>query len=61
MPVYEYQCKDCDRVIEVMKRIGDESSRICVKCGKKMTKLISSNNFILKGKGWYKDGYSKKA
>lgn len=58
MPIYEYTCENCGKVIEKFKRINDESDEYC-NCGGKLHKLISNSNFILKGGGWYSSGYSK--
>ncbi len=47
MPVYEYACMDCKKVVSVLvKRIGDERERACPKCGgSDMHRLISSFSF----------------
>jgi putative FmdB family regulatory protein len=40
------------------QKITEEAVRKCPHCGEdKARRLISSNNFILKGSGWFKDGY----
>lgn len=65
MPIYEYGCEKCGEVVEVMQKISDKPLKNHrgdgITCGGKMTKLISSNAFHLKGGGWFKDGYSKAA
>ena len=58
MPVYEYKCKKCDKILEVIKSINDDSPEICTKCGGDTEKLISLSTFQLKGGGWFRDGYS---
>lgn len=58
MPCYEYECKKCG-IFEEIQKIKDKPLKKCPKCGDSVKKLISSNNFHLKGGGWYKDGYSK--
>lgn len=59
MPVYEYECNLCNNVIEKTHGFTDVVV-ICPKCGATMNKIISSSTFILKGGGWYNDGYNKK-
>ncbi len=58
MPVYEYECKECEKVFEVQQRISDKPLTSCQKCGASVTKLMSMSSFQLKGGGWYSDGYS---
>ncbi len=58
MPVYEYECKECDRVFEVQQKMADEPLRHCPKCRAPIKKLMSMSSFQLRGGGWYADGYS---
>ena len=58
MPVYEYECKECEKVFEVQQRIADEPMKQCPDCDGVVTKLMSMSSFQLKGGGWYADGYS---
>jgi len=60
MPIYEYECKKCKHVKEIVMRIVDEPPRtmVCPKCKGEMKKIISQTSFILKGRGWADDGYS---
>ena len=58
MPTYSYQCEACNREFEKEQRISEAAIRKCPSCGKlKLRRLITSGNFILKGGGWYSDGY----
>ena len=65
MPTYEYECtKGCH--FEVEQSIKDDAFTTCRKpfCpqgkgGTKVRRLISASRFILKGSGWYSDGYSR--
>lgn len=42
--------------------MSDDPIKTCPKCGKKkVQRLISGGNFILKGGGWYADLYHKPA
>jgi len=58
MPVYEYECPACEKVLEVQQRIGDKPLETCSVCGGTVKKLVSMSAFHLKGGGWYSDGYS---
>lgn len=58
MPIYEYECLDKGHRFEVLQKISEEPIQVCKECGSKVRKLISAAGFMLKGSGWYKDGYS---
>ena len=57
MPIYEYRCRDCETVIEVMMGINDRQPRKCRECSGKLEKLFSRTSFQLKGGGWFNEGY----
>jgi putative FmdB family regulatory protein len=59
MPIYEYECDKCGHAFEREQRMSDPPVKTCPKCrGRKVTKLISRSSFVLKGGGWYADGYA---
>ena len=63
MPIYEWYCSACCHEEETLQEINDPAP-FCTKCcdkGEKMKRKISKSSFILKGEGWFKDGYSKKS
>jgi putative FmdB family regulatory protein len=57
MPTYEYECTK-GHTFEVVQRITEDSLTHCQVCRAKAKRVISSANFILKGGGWYSDGYA---
>ncbi|KAA0259207.1 zinc ribbon domain-containing protein [Deferribacter autotrophicus] len=58
MPIYEYKCKECGNVFELMESINsDVYERKCVKCGGTAKRIISLSSFHLKGSGWYVTDY----
>ena len=57
MPIYEYRCKSCGEVIEVIQQFSDRPLRKCKACSGRLEKLISRTAFQLKGGGWYAQGY----
>jgi putative FmdB family regulatory protein len=62
MPIYEYQCRACEHTFETTQRITESPLKDCPVCHKpELERLISSTAFLLKGGGWYKDGYGKPA
>ena len=59
MPIYEYHCGKCGD-FEMMQKISDKALTSCPTCRRKVTKLISSTSFQLKGSGWYVTDYARK-
>jgi len=58
MPVYEYECTNCNYKFEERQGINDRSLEICPRCQGKVRRVISkSTNFILKGSGFYNNDY----
>lgn len=58
MPTYHYRCDACGAEFEKEQRISEAPVKKCASCGKnKARRMIVSGNFILKGGGWYSDGY----
>jgi putative FmdB family regulatory protein len=58
MPIYEYQCAACSRVVEKWQKISEDPLTTCPACGGSLSKLISNCAFHLKGSGWYVTDYS---
>lgn len=59
--IYEYACTDCSHEWEAEQKMSDEALKECPECKKETAKrLISKSSFVLKGGGWYADGYTSK-
>ena len=59
MATYEYACSGCGGTFEVEQSIKDAPLERCDLCGAPDVKrLVSGCTFVLKGGGWYADGYS---
>ncbi|HEY6878865.1 MAG TPA: zinc ribbon domain-containing protein [Polyangiales bacterium] len=62
MPTYEYACEACGNNWEAEQRITEAALKDCPQCGKpEARRLISGSRFMLKGGGWYADGYGNKS
>ena len=62
MPIYEYLCEKCEREFEASQRITDDPLKTCPHCrSRKVKRLISQTSFVLKGGGWYSEGYASSA
>jgi putative FmdB family regulatory protein len=59
MPIYEYQCLDCEMKFEFFIWKKDEVPQ-CPKCdSKNLEKQASSCNAQFKGRGFHKTDYNK--
>lgn len=58
MPIYDYKCKNCNKEQQHLVKLNEEPPE-CIECKQKeLEKQISrETTHVLKGKGWYKDGY----
>ena len=63
MPIYEFKCGSCGTINEFLMSIRDNTPEICTSCGAKgsLQKIISRNNFVLKGQGWYETDFKEPA
>jgi putative FmdB family regulatory protein len=58
MPIYEFQCEKCEEVFALTMKMSDPHPESCPKCSQTpVRKLLSRTSFLLKGSGWYSDGY----
>ena len=58
MPMYEYQCQNCDHQIEALQQINDAPLLHCPSCETdSLKRLISAAGFRLKGSGWYETDF----
>jgi len=62
MPFYEYQCRACGTLTEVLQKVSDPPLKKCPECGKnQLQKLVSAPVFRLKGGGWYETDFKSDA
>lgn len=60
MPIYEYQCRQCQHRLEKLQRMSDAPLVTCPECGQDaLKKLVSAAAFRLKGSGWYETDFKK--
>jgi putative FmdB family regulatory protein len=58
MPIYEYACSACEDRFEMLQPVGAAPPDACPVCGAPdVRRLVSVTSFVLKGSGWYRDGY----
>jgi len=61
MPIYEYECEKCGKIVEAFQDINDKPLKKC-DCGDKgkLKRIISLSTFQLKGNVWYSTDYAKR-
>jgi putative FmdB family regulatory protein len=60
VPIYEYLCHDCAYKFELKQSMKEDPVATCSKCGKSVSRIISSPAIMFKGSGWYVTDYSDK-
>ncbi len=58
MPLYEYQCQQCNRRIEKIQKYSDAPLTTCPHCSGTLERTLTAPAVQFKGSGWYKDLYS---
>ncbi len=58
MPIYEYECSKCRQITEGLQKFSDPPLNDCPHCNGRLKRLMSVNNFHLKGSGWYVTDYA---
>lgn len=59
MPIYEYRCRKCGQVVEVLQKFSDAPLTTCESCGGTLERLISPPGLHFKGSGWYITDYAR--
>lgn len=49
MPIYEYKCKRCRRVTEIMSNVHDRPEKMKCKCGKTAKRVLSRSATLTDG------------
>ena len=60
MPIYEYKCKKCGFILEILQKLNDPPLEKCPECGGLLIKVISPPTLQFKGSGWYITDYARK-
>lgn len=58
MPIYEYQCSECEHRFDRLQKMADAPLVTCPKCNEdSLRKLVSAPSFRLSGSGWYETDF----
>jgi putative FmdB family regulatory protein len=60
VPIYVYQCKKCEEIVEEIQKFSDPPLEKHDECGGELEKMMGKPSFQLKGGGWYRDGYTSR-
>ena len=61
MPLYEYKCLSCGRLMERIEKVSGPHLKKCSQCGGKVESVISAPAIQFKGAGWYVTDYAGKS
>ena len=54
MPTYDYQCRSCERVTEVIHAMTAQGPATCEHCGGELRRVLYPAGIIFKGSGFYR-------
>ena len=58
MPIYEYQCENCNHSLEIIQKVDDPPPTDCPSCEfPRLRKKVSAVAFRLSGGGWYETDF----
>ena len=60
MPIYEYECRDCGKRIEVIHGVDEKGPEHCLACQGQLKRLLGVPGLIFKGSGFYINDYARK-
>ena len=59
MPLYEYRCRQCERIFDRLERASEPTDGTCPDCGSAAARLLGAPALKFKGSGWYVNDYGK--
>ena len=54
MPTYDYQCRSCGVITEVVHSMLEDGPSECERCGGQLRRVVHPTGIIFKGSGFYK-------
>jgi putative FmdB family regulatory protein len=61
VPTYEYACRACGHVFEIVQKMSDDPLVICPECGGELRKVFAPPAISFKGSGFYATDQREKA
>jgi putative FmdB family regulatory protein len=53
VPTYDYQCRNCGNVTEVIHAMSEQGPTACERCGGALRRVLYPAGIIFKGSGFY--------
>jgi putative FmdB family regulatory protein len=53
VPLYDYQCKQCQKISEVRHGFNDAHGEPCAYCGAELARVFNPAGIVFKGSGFY--------
>lgn len=53
MPLYDYQCKQCQKILEVRHGFQETFAQPCPACGGTVARVFNPAGIVFKGSGFY--------
>lgn len=53
MPLYDYRCRDCSKVVEVRHGFREPYDGTCAECGGGLARVFNPAGIVFKGSGFY--------
>jgi putative FmdB family regulatory protein len=54
VPTYDYQCRSCGAVTEVIHAMSEDGPAVCERCGGELRRVLYPAGIIFKGSGFYR-------
>jgi len=54
VPTYDYQCRSCGAVTEVIHPMSEDGPSVCEVCGGQLRRVLFPAGIIFKGSGFYR-------
>lgn len=54
VPTYDYQCRNCGHITEVIHSMLEDGPSACERCGGELRRVFHPTGIIFKGGGFYK-------
>ena len=54
VPTYDYQCRSCGSVTEVIHSMLEDGPSVCERCGGELRRVLFPAGIIFKGSGFYR-------
>lgn len=60
MPLYEYECQECEERVEAFQKVSDQPLSDCPRCEGRLKRVFHPVGVVFKGSGFYATDYARK-